>query len=68
MTQEQFYAFCEVNQDLQIERSADGQIIVMLPAFSDTENRNSPIVQQAIDWADRIGRGKNDARYLESMS
>ena len=33
MTDEQFYTFCQANQELRIERSADGEVIVMPPAY-----------------------------------
>ncbi|MEM9218209.1 MAG: Uma2 family endonuclease [Cyanobacteria bacterium P01_F01_bin.150] len=58
MTHEQFYAFCLANQDLRIERSADGDVIVMPPAFSDTGNRNGKIFQQVANWADKDGTGE----------
>lgn len=55
MTDEQFYAFCLANRDLRIERSADGEVIVASPAFSDTGNRNLKISQQLANWADEDG-------------
>ncbi|MGK7876238.1 MAG: Uma2 family endonuclease [Xenococcaceae cyanobacterium] len=58
MTDEQFYAFCQTNRDLRIERSADGEVIVMPPAFSDTGNRNLRIAQQVANWADQDGTGE----------
>jgi hypothetical protein len=36
MTQAQFYEFCQANQELRIERTAQGEVIIMPPAFSDT--------------------------------
>ncbi|NET31842.1 MAG: Uma2 family endonuclease [Cyanothece sp. SIO1E1] len=58
MTDEQFYAFCQANRDLRIERSANGEVIVMPPAFSDTGNRNLRITQQLANWADQDGTGE----------
>ncbi|NET48791.1 MAG: Uma2 family endonuclease, partial [Merismopedia sp. SIO2A8] len=58
MTSEQFYAFCLVNQDLRIERSASGDVIVMPPAFSDTGNRNLKIAQQIGNWSDESSSGE----------
>ncbi len=58
MTTEQFYQFCQANRDLRIERTADGEVIVMPPAFSDTGNRNLKIGQQLANWADRDGTGE----------
>ncbi len=58
MTTEQFYEFCQLNRDLRIERTANGEVIVMPPAFSDTGNRNLKIGQQVGYWADRDGTGE----------
>lgn len=57
MTAAQFYEFCQANQDLQIERTAQGNVIVMPPAFSDTGNRNFNISAQLWNWAEKDGRG-----------
>ncbi|NJK64962.1 MAG: Uma2 family endonuclease [Synechococcaceae cyanobacterium SM2_3_1] len=58
MTTEQFYTFCLANQDLRIERTAKGEIIVMPPAFADTGNRNLRISQQLANWAEQNGTGE----------
>ena len=58
MTTEQFYQFCQLNRDLRIERTANGEVVVMPPAFSDTGNRNGKIAQQLGNWADRDGTGE----------
>jgi Uma2 family endonuclease len=57
MSDRQFYDFCQTNPDLRIERNAEGAVIVMPPAFSDTGNRNSKIAGQLFVWteADRTG-------------
>jgi Uma2 family endonuclease len=58
MTTAEFYEFCQANRDLRIERSANGEVIIMPPAFSDTGNRNVKIVQQLANWADENGTGE----------
>ncbi len=58
MTTEQFYQFCQANRDLRIERTANGEVIVMPPASSDTGNRNFKIALQVGYWADRDGTGE----------
>jgi Uma2 family endonuclease len=57
MTLQQFYEFCQANPDLRIERTADGEVIVMSPAFSDTGNRNFNISVQLGVWAEQDGTG-----------
>ncbi|WP_299403307.1 Uma2 family endonuclease [Acaryochloris sp. IP29b_bin.148] len=58
MSSEQFYEFCRTNPDLRIERSANGEVTVMPPAFSDTGNRNLKISQQVGNWADENDTGE----------
>jgi Uma2 family endonuclease len=58
MTQAQFYEFCQANQDLRIERTVQGEVIIMPPAFSDTGNRNMKIGYQLTRWAEEDGTGE----------
>ena len=57
MTEQQFYEFCQANRDLRIERTAKGEVIVMLPTFSDTGNRNFNIGAQLWTWTEQDGTG-----------
>jgi Uma2 family endonuclease len=57
MTQTQFYEFCQANQELRIERTAQGKVIIMPPAFSDTGNRNFNIAVQLGVWTEQNGTG-----------
>ncbi|MDZ7964010.1 MAG: Uma2 family endonuclease [Nostoc sp. DedSLP03] len=57
MTKEQFYEFCQANRDLRIERTANGEVIIMPPAFSDTGNRNFNIAAQLGYWTEQDGTG-----------
>ncbi len=57
MTNEQFYEFCQANGDLRIERTANGEVIIMPPAFSDTGNRNFNIAAQMGNWTEQDGTG-----------
>jgi len=59
MTVEEFYEFCLANQDLRIERNANGEVVIMPPAFSDTGNRNVKISQQLANWSDQDGTGES---------
>jgi Uma2 family endonuclease len=58
MSDAQFYEFCLTNPDLRIERNANGEIVVMPPAFSDTGNRNGRIFGQLFVWAEADGTGE----------
>jgi Uma2 family endonuclease len=39
----EFYKLCAANPDLHLERSAQGELIVMLPTGGETGSRNSDI-------------------------
>lgn len=55
---EKFYEFCQKNSDLRIEQTAEGEIVVMPPAFSDEGNRNFKVLLEVGKWARKDGTGK----------
>ena len=57
VSDEQFYELCLRNPTLRIERNANGEVIFMPPAFSDTGNRNNQIGYQLTRWAEQEGSG-----------
>jgi Uma2 family endonuclease len=57
MTDRQFFAFCQINRDLRIERTAEGDIEIMTPAGGETSARNSQINLQLGQWAKKDRRG-----------
>ena len=57
MTSDQFYDFCQINRDLQIERTAQGDLIIMTPAGGVTSWRNSELVTLVNIWAKKDGTG-----------
>jgi Uma2 family endonuclease len=58
MSTKQFYEFCRCNADLRIERSAQGEVIVMPPTFADTGNRNNKLSYQVTCWAEENETGE----------
>ena len=52
-----FYDFCRANADLRIERTAEGEIIVMPPTGWETGDRNAELTTQIRLWAKADGRG-----------
>jgi Uma2 family endonuclease len=52
-----FFDFCAVNRDLRIERSAEGEILIMPPTDHETGRRNSELNYQLMAWAKRDGSG-----------
>jgi Uma2 family endonuclease len=57
MSEEEFYEFCSLNEDYRIERTAQGDILIMPPAGGETGNRNMELGAQLQRWAKRDGRG-----------
>lgn len=58
LSDRQFYDFCRTNPDLRIERNANGEIVVMPPAFADTGNRNGRVFGQLYIWSEADATGE----------
>lgn len=58
VSHEQFVQLALANRDLQLERSATGELIVMPPTGSETGNRNSDIQGQIWLWNRQAKLGK----------
>ena len=56
-TEDEFFEFCQANGDLQIERTAKGEIIVMSPAGGYSSFRSGEVFSQLKVWADKDGSG-----------
>src|SRR5256885_9946340 len=57
LSDDQIYDFSQINRDLQIERNARGELIIMPPTGGDTGERNAEITMQLRVWAKRDGTG-----------
>ena len=57
MNDDQFFDFCQVNRELRIERTADGDILIMSPTGSRSGSRNAKITMRLGIWAERNGTG-----------
>jgi Uma2 family endonuclease len=59
MSLEDFYDFCEENRDLRIERTKEGNVIIMPPAYSETGRKNFNLAVDFGIWArqDKTGIG-----------
>jgi Uma2 family endonuclease len=58
MTDDEFFDFCQVNDNLRIERTAEGEIEIQAMVGSETSDRNGELTMQLRAWAKRDGRGK----------
>jgi Uma2 family endonuclease len=57
LTDDEFFALCQINRDLRFERTSQGDIIIMAPTGAETGIRNSSITGQLYIWAQRDGTG-----------
>ena len=57
MDDEQFFEFCQLNREWRIERSAEGDLEVMVPTGVETSNLNFRMYVQLGIWTDRDGTG-----------
>ncbi len=50
LTDEQFYRLCQVNGDRQLERSSQGELIIMPPTCGETGRLNVNLIFQLATW------------------
>jgi len=57
MTDDEFVAFCAEYPDLNFEMTAEGELIVMAPTYSDGGASNSEVAGELRNWAKKDRRG-----------
>ena len=57
LTDDQFAHLCSDNRDIHFEMTAQGELLIMPPAYSETGWRNAKITQHLGNWTDRDGTG-----------
>jgi Uma2 family endonuclease len=57
LTDEQFYQLCQNNQELQFERSATGELIIMPPVGGESGNREADLMIDLGIWNRQTGKG-----------
>ena len=58
LNDEEFYEFCQQNNDLKLERDANGTILIMPNTGGKTGKRNAEIIFQLISWNKREKTGE----------
>jgi Uma2 family endonuclease len=58
LCEQEYLAFCRANPDLRVERSAEGEIVILPPAGGEGSYRSMKASAQLDSWAERDGRGK----------
>lgn len=57
MTDDQFFEFCHINRDLRIERTSRGELVIMSPTGSETDERNFDLTGQLWTWVQQNSLG-----------
>ncbi|HAC66206.1 MAG TPA: hypothetical protein DCF68_22395 [Cyanothece sp. UBA12306] len=58
ITDEQFYQLCRQNPDVKLEKTAQGELIIMSPTGGETGNINSEINAEFVIWNRQYKLGK----------
>jgi Uma2 family endonuclease len=58
LTDGEYWAFCVANPDLNIERTAEGDIVIVPPPGGESDFRNVSVILALGQWARMDGRGK----------
>jgi len=57
MNDDEFFQFCQLNPELRIERTSEGDIIVLAPTGGKTGSRNAKLIVAFGNWAAKDGSG-----------
>ena len=58
LTDEQFFQLCQENENIRLERTAKGELIIMSPAGGEASNRNAGLTAQVWIWNEQNKLGK----------
>jgi Uma2 family endonuclease len=58
VTSAEFERLCQLNRDLRLELTKDGELIVMPPTGGETGKRNSKLNARFVVWNEQIGLGE----------
>jgi Uma2 family endonuclease len=58
MNDEQFFNFCQLNGDLRIERTSDGDILIMTPEAGSSSHGSARLTRFFDEWAEKEGSGQ----------
>src|SRR5437016_355802 len=67
LSDEKYFAFCEANPDLRVERTAQGEIIIVPPAGGESDYRSANTIRQLGNWAIRNDTGKAFGSSVEFL-
>jgi Uma2 family endonuclease len=67
LNDDQYFAFCAANPDLNVERTAEGEIVIVPPGGGDSDYRNAETVLSLGQWAKKDGRGRFFSPSIQFM-
>ena len=57
MNDEEFFAWCQQNRDLRMERFGDNEVVVMSPSGLEADFRGAEVARQIANWSSARGDG-----------
>jgi Uma2 family endonuclease len=57
VTEDKFFEFCQLNAEWRIERTAQGEVLIMPPTGGETGSRETKLTTQLTNWAEQDGTG-----------
>jgi Uma2 family endonuclease len=67
LTDDQYFDFCAANPDVNFERTATGEIVIVPPAGGDSDYRSAEVTGDLRAWAKKDGRGKSFGSSVQFM-
>src|SRR6266571_6003350 len=58
VSDEEFAELCRKNPELRIERTSEGDLIIMAPTGGKTGRRNAKLIARVMNWAEQDGTGQ----------
>ncbi len=58
LTDDEYFEFCANNPELRMERTSEGDIVILPPAGFESSHRNSELAVQLGSWARKDGHGR----------
>ena len=58
VSDDELWRFCSTNEQLRVERDANGELILMSPPGLEGSSSNAGIIAKLFAWAEQDGRGK----------
>jgi Uma2 family endonuclease len=58
LTDDEYFGFCAANPDLNVERTSEGEIVIVPPPGGESDFRNVSVTTSLTLWARMDGRGK----------